>query len=301
MRTLAAFLGVSCLGGTGVACAPTTDQEPAADEAASPRAEEAILLGEALELGAGGAQTFVELDPDGQPSVVGVRFDESLLDDLPTEPDGTMACFDADADGRIDPGEECMLGVQRNLRMPDGSPASLPFQWVGLNWNPGGHPAPAPPAYGVPHFDFHFYLPSPEQIDEIRPGTCGFMVDCEVFERARIPVPERYMPEDYIEVGAVAAGEGNHLLDSKSPELGDPPAAFTHTLIYGAHEGRIIFVEPMIAASFIASQPDECHPIKLPEAWEVAGHYPTEYCMRYLPEERAYRVSLEGFVERQGT
>jgi hypothetical protein len=245
----------------------------------------AILLGEPLELGAGRAQTFVELDRDGHPSVVGVSFEESLLDGLPTEPDGTMACFDADTDGRIDPSGECMLGVQRNLTMPDGIPASLPFQWVGLNWNPEGHPAPAPPAYGVPHFDFHFYLPGPEQIDEIRPGTCGFMVDCEVFERARTPVPERYMPLDYIEV----------------PELGDPPAAFTHTLIYGAHEGHIIFVEPMIAAAFIASQPDECHPIKLPQAWEVAGHYPTEYCMRYLPEEREYRVSLEGFVQREGT
>ena len=301
MRIQAAVLSALCAVGTGVACGPATDREPREGEAGKAQTDGAALLGEPLKLGDGRAQTFVELDRDGHPSVVGVSFEESLLDGLPTEPDGTMACFDADSDGDIDPGGECMLGVQRKLAMPDGTPASLPIQWVGLNWNPEGHPAPAPPVYGVPHFDFHFYLASPEQIEAIRPGTCGFMVDCEVFEQARIPVPERYMPEDYVEVGAVAAGEGNHLLDSKSPELGDPPAAFTHTFIYGSHEGHLIFLEPMITAAFIAGQPNECHPIKSPEAWEVKGRYPTEYCMRYLPEQREYRISLEGFVQREAT
>lgn len=109
------------------------------------------------------------------------------------------------------------------------------------------------------------------------------------------------MPPDYIEVGAVAAGEGNHLLDSKSPELGDPPEGFTHTFIYGAYDGHITFYEAMITAAFLASQPDECHPIKWPRALQVAGYYPTEYCMRYLPEEREYRVSLEGLVQREAT
>jgi hypothetical protein len=260
-----------------------------------------ILLGEPLELGGGSAQTYVELDPDRRPTVVGVTFGESLLEDLPAEPDGTMACFDADGDGSIDRSDECMLGVQRDLMMPEGAAASLPFRWVGLNWNPEGHPAPAPPVYGVPHFDFHFYLQSPEEIDEILPGTCGFMVDCEVFERGRIPIPEPYMPPDYLEVGAVAAGEGNHLLDSTSPELGDPPQDFTHTFIYGAYGGHIIFLEPMIAAAFLAGQPDECHPIKSPKAWEVAGYYPTQYCVRYLPEEGKYRVSLEGLVQREAS
>ncbi len=59
--------------------------------------------------------------------------------------------------------------------------------------------------------------------------------------------------------------------------------------------------ETQAAEACLASQPDECHPIKLPKAWEVAGYYPTEYCMRYLPEEKEYRVSLEGLVQREAT
>lgn len=299
MKRSVAVLTLSCCVTAAAACAPAADRESAGEEAVASGADQSILLGEEVRLGRGGAQTFVELDAAGSPIAVGVRFDESLFEDLPTEADGTMACFDADGDGSVDRRSECMIGVQRDLGMPVGAPASLPFRWVGLNWNPEGHPAPAPPVYGVPHFDFHFYLPDREKIDEIRPGTCGFMVDCEVFERARIPVPEPYMPADYVEVGAVAAGEGNHLLDATSPELGDPPQDFTRTFIYGAFEGQIIFYEPMIAAGFLMSRPDECQPIKPPQAWEIGGYYPTEYCIRYSPEEKAYRVSLEGLVERE--
>lgn len=299
MKRPATPLAVSFCVAAGAACAPASDQEPADEDAT--QADAKVLLGPALELGGGSARTFVELDAEGHPLVVGVTFDQGLLEGLPTEPDGTMACFDADSDGSVDPSTECLLGVQRDLMMPQGAPTELPFRWVGLNWNPEGHPPPAPPVYGVAHFDFHFYLPHPEAIGEIRPGTCGFMVDCAVFERGRIPVPERYMPPDYIEVGAVAAREGNHLLDSTSPSLADPPQPFTHTLVYGAFDGHIIFLEPMIAHSFLASRPDECHPIKSPIAWEVAGYYPTRYCMRYEPEKEEYQVSLEGLVQREAT
>lgn len=300
MRNPAVVLPCCCLA-AALACAPAADREPAADEASPASGELGVLLGEPVDLGGGSARTYVELDSVGVPTVVGIAFTGGMLEDLPTEPDGTMACFDANGDGDVDPREECLPGVQRDLPMPEGSPAGLPFRWVGLNWNPVGHLAPAPPSYAESHFDFHFYLADRRTIAAIRPGACGFMVDCDVFELARMPVPERYMPQGYVEVGAVAAGEGNHLLDPTSPELQEPPARFTQTFIYGSLGGHIIFYEPMITAAFLAGRPDECHPIKLPEAWEVGGYYPTEYCMRYLPEEAEYRVSLEGLVRREGT
>ncbi|UCG75957.1 MAG: hypothetical protein JSV95_01105 [Gemmatimonadota bacterium] len=298
LRVPGAVLTAFLFLGTWLACAPEDGEQGGGSTSAGAAAGQ-VLFGEPLALGGGSARTFVEIDAEGHPTRLGVAFGESMLQSLPTEPDGTMPCFDADGDGSLDESAECMLGVQRDLELPAGTPASVPFRWVGLNWNPEGHPAPAPPVYGVPHFDFHFYLPGPEAIAAIRPGPCGFMVDCEVFEHGRAPIPEPYMPVDYIEVGAVAAGEGNHLLDGTSPELGDPPQDFTHTFIYGAHDGHIIFYEPMIAEAFLAGRPDECHPIKQPKAWEVAGDYPTEYCMRYLPAERVYEVSLERFVSRE--
>ncbi len=44
-----------------------------------------------------------------------------------------------------------------------------------------------------------------------------------------------------------------------------------------------------------------CPPINRPQAWEVAGYYPTRYCFRYLQDEERYAVSIEDFVYREAT
>ena len=92
---------------------------------------------------------------------------------------------------------------------------------------------------------------------------------------------------------------GNHLIDSKTPELtpGGPP--FTHTFIYGAYDGHITFYEPMITHTFFKSRPNLCLSLKSPEAWEVGGSYPTDYCIRYFDVDGKYTVSLENFVHRE--
>jgi hypothetical protein len=261
-----------------------------------------VSEGDSADLGNGTVSTFVEMDEAGDLVSIGVRLSASAVDDLPLEPDGTAPCFDADGDGTEDPRTECFMMLRRDLLLPPAaSHAVAPFGYVQFNYNPEGHPPPAPPVYAEPHFDFHFYLIDLQDVREIRTGTCGFFIDCEVFERARVPVPERYMPAGYIEVGAAAGEEGNHLLLSTAPELGDPPAPFTQTFIFGSYDGHIIFYEPMIAASVFKQGLDECHEISRPAAWEVAGSYPTRYCMRYLQDEEAYTVSLESFVHRNAS
>ena len=258
--------------------------------------------GDSAELGSGTVSTYVEMDTAGDLRAIGVRVSASAIESLPVEPDGTAPCFDVDGDGAEDPQSECFMMLRRDLRLPTAaSQAVAPFGYVPFNLNPEGHPPPAPPVYAEPHFDFHFYLVGLEDVKQIRTGTCGFFIDCEVYERARVPVPVEYMPQDYIEVGAAAGEEGNHLLLSTAPELGDPPANFTQTFIFGSYDGHIIFYEPMIAVSVFTTALDECHEVALPAAWEVAGPYPTRYCMRYLPDEEAYTVSLESFVRRDAT
>lgn len=54
----------------------------------------------------------------------------------------------------------------------------------------------------------------------------------------------------------------------------------------------------MITLAYLESRPDECVPIKQPQAWATEGYYPTTYCIRYLADERRYTVSLEDFVHR---
>jgi hypothetical protein len=78
-------------------------------------------------------------------------------------------------------------------------------------------------------------------------------------------------------------------------------AKFTHSFIYGAYDGHIIFYEPMIANDFLLSQPDECKALSLPAAWENGGYYPTEYCIRYQAESQETAVSLEKFIYREAS
>ena len=150
----------------------------------------------------------------------------------------------------------------------------------------------------MPHFDFHFYIEERESVRRIRPGKCSELIDCDDFKQAQKPVPTKYLHPHHIDVGAAVPDMGNHLIDSKSPELvaGGPP--FTYTFIYGAYDGHVIFYEPMITRSYLESRPNMCAALKLPQAWEVSGNYPTKYCIRYLDGENRYTVSLEDFLHR---
>lgn len=265
-------------------------------------AEAQLQQGDPVGFGNGEVSTYVERDAAGNLASIGVHLSASAFDALPSEPDGTAPCFDEDGDGVEDPEMECVHMLRRDLHLPNEAlEAAAPFGYVQFNYNPEGHPAPAPRVYAEPHFDFHFFLVGLDDVEGIRTGTCAFLIDCEMFERARVPVPAQYMPEGYIEVGAAAGEEGNHLLLSTAPELDDPPAEFRQTFIYGSFDGQIIFLEPMIAASVFRSGLDECHEIVQPAAWQVPGSYPTRYCMRHLPAEDAYTVSLEYFVGREAT
>lgn len=248
-------------------------------------------------LGKGQAWVYIALDREGAPQALGVSMDKAALDGLPQHPNPRSRCFDKNGNGRMESGE-CSGDYELTFMLPKGRTQQLlPFKWVGLNWNPHGHPHPAPAAYAEPHFDFHFYLADRASVKQLRPGTCGELIDCEDFKKAIKPVAQKYIHPDHINVGAAVPDMGNHLIDSKAPELA-PGGKFTHTFIYGAYDGQITFYEPMITHAYLLSGPNTCVPIKQPNAWATDGHYPTTYCMRYSQRDGRYTVSLEGFVRR---
>jgi hypothetical protein len=179
---------------------------------------------------------------------------------------------------------------ERILDVPVDSTAGLPFRWISVNWNPTGHHNTP---YVQPHFDFHFNAVDRSRIEAIAPGRCGELADCDDFKRATRPVPARYLPNGYIDVGAVVPRMGNHLLDSQSPELKDS-LPFTTTFIYGAYEGELIFWEPMITLDFLQKTQDACMEIRQPKAFRQAGYYPTQYCVRQ-DRQGQRTVSLERF------
>ena len=263
-------------------------------------ADATTVYSEARKLGEGFAQVYAELDGAGAPRVIGVSFDQGMLEGLPTMPNSWSRCFDKNGNGRIDEHGECNGDYELRFALPQElmQRAVTPFKWVSVNWNPMGHPEPAPPVWAVPHFDFHFYIMPAEAVAQIRPGPCSELIDCDDFKRAQMAVPAQYVHADHIDVGAAVPDMGNHLIDSKSPELVAAGQAFTHTFIFGAYDGHVTFYEPMITLAYLQTRPDLCVPIKQPQAWATEGYYPTAYCIRYLADDERYTVSLEDFVRR---
>ncbi|HYF38365.1 MAG TPA: hypothetical protein VD930_01670 [Gemmatimonadales bacterium] len=255
---------------------------------------ERTLRGSAATLGAGTVESFVTLNPDGTPAAIGVALSAGALTKLPQTPNTVSRCFDVDGNGRHTQ-HECIGDEERLLDLPEGVGDQLPFRWISVNWNAHGHIPP----YNRPHFDFHFHTGPRERVNAIAPGRCGELVDCGDFKRASRPVAARYLPSGYIDVGAVVPRMGNHLLDSRSPEIKDS-LPFTSTFIYGAWEGELIFWEPMITLDFLRNTAHACMDIPQPEAFREAGYYPTQYCIRQ-DEKGGRTVTLEGLRYAEAT
>lgn len=255
-------------------------------------------------MGQGLVRVYVDLNSDGTPNALGVQLSGPAFEALPLDMNNQGRCFDRNGNGAIDAHGECHGDYELAFDLPAAAieRARTPFSWVLVNWNPMGHQAPAPPPWGAPHFDFHFYIQPEAEVRAIRPGPCPELINCDDLVTAQRPVPARYVHPDFLDVGAAVTEMGNHLVNTQAAELapGGPP--FTHTWIFGAYDGHITFYEPMITNDFLLGRPDECVAIKEPAAFEAAGYYPTEYCMRVVQSEgsAAYTVSLEGFVWREG-
>lgn len=262
------------------------------------------LEGREVQVGNGTARMYVELASTGAPIAVGIALTEKALTGLATHMNTTSRCFDKNGDGAIAHGE-CLGDYQATLAMPGGaseisSNFGLPIRWATVNWNPEGHLPPAPHVWSAAHFDFHFFLADPALIEGIRTGPCAEFIHCEDSARATMPLPAHHAPEGYIDVGAAVPSMGNHLVDSRDPELADPSLGFSHTFIYGTYDAKVIFLEPMVSLAFLSSRPQECRPVRAPKAYATTGYYPTLYCVRYDAASTTYRVSLEGLVYRQG-
>jgi hypothetical protein len=265
--------------------------------------------GDPVDFGGGQVQTFVTLGPAGKPELVGVYFTAAMLSDLPTEPgDGHWDVVDSEGNVVIPCcGHEVVLDFPESI-------SATPIKSFVLNWNPLGHP----PAhiYDVPHFDMHFYTITNDERIAISAATADTMcmvpnppdtpgehpaaVSCETFEQAVMPLPDAQMPPGYINVGEVAPGMGNHLVNPTALEF--TGEAFTHTWIFGTFDGKLTFLEPMIANSFLEEHNAEsCAAIPLPEEMAEPGYYPSQYCIRYMEgadaDSGAFAVTLESFVE----
>jgi len=141
--------------------------------------------------------------------------------------------------------------------------------------------------YGIPHFDFHFYLTSPEEVAAIP----AYEVDSLKFKNW--PAPD-YFPTNYFNAGGGVPQMGVHWIDITSPEFNGQP--FTQTFIYGSYDGKVTFYEPMITLDFLKNNSNFTRDIPQPAKVQQSGYYPTK--LRVTKHDGVTEIILDGFRYR---
>lgn len=222
--------------------------------------------GAAQTLGNGTIHSFVVLDAQGKPLTIGLKFTETALSGLSNDT------------------TKDMMNMASQVELPAEAKITG-FNHLEVDWNPTGHEPKA--IYGLPHFDFHFYLISKEEQASVIPGP------------DTVSVPADNIPQDY-KSGVVAVPDmGVHWIDVKSPELNGQK--FTDTFIYGFYHGELTFIEPMITAAFLLTKPDFKINIKQPVSFQKTGYYPTVQHIQYDIDSKEYTLSLEGLTYHTGS
>lgn len=170
--------------------------------------------------------------------------------------------------------QEFMLQLPHSVFIP-------PYNHFVMNWNPHGH-EPAG-VYDVPHFDFHFYLIPHEEVHAIR---CDGTDDDICLKRPDAD----HTPPYYAPTPAGVPMMGWHWVDPRSPEFNGKP--FTATYIYGFHDGKMIFVEPMATLELLKNHTSFSKEVPLPKAVAKPGYYPTKYSIYYNPVTDMHLIIL---------
>lgn len=231
-----------------------------------------IYKGPEQQIHGGKIWSWVQLNKQGNPERTGITLTDKALNSVPVGGEG---------------GSGHAHGTENNFTLKFHPKASvLPFNHIGVNWNPIGHEPE--PIYGKPHFDFHFYMPTPEEVAAIPP----FEVDSSKFNN--FPTPE-YLPATYINPGGGVPQMGAHWVDVTSPEISGGQE-FTQTFIYGSYDGKVTFYEPMITLEFLKNNSNFSRPIPQPAKVQKTGWYPTT--MRVAKHDGVTEVILDNFVYR---
>jgi len=229
-----------------------------------------IYTGTVQRIGDGVAYSWVRLNEKGKPAAVGITLTETALNRLPEKPQGDMSDM------------EFVLDLPKQAE-------KTALNHIALNWNPNGHEPNG--IYSVPHFDFHFYLLSKKDRGQITAKGADIA-------RCAKTVPAAFTPTGYVYAkGTEIPMMGGHWIDPKSPEFNGKP--FTHTFIYGSYDGKMAFIEPMIAKSFLEARADVTQEVSVPARVLKSGYYPTRYAIRYDAERHEYTISLDDMVWRE--
>jgi hypothetical protein len=231
-----------------------------------------IYNGPDVKMGYGTIRSYIDVDHLMVPKSIGFVLNTAALEGLPDI-------------NHVDPST---MSAEYILEIP-AEASRTPFKHMVINWDPQGH---QPPPYSFPHFDCHFYMVSNEEREMILP----YNLDAARFNKN--PAAE-YLPINYIKAPGGEPRMGAHWVDSKSPELQQPPdyKPFTETFVYGTFNGSVNFMEPMITYNFLYNATTFVRSIPRPAKVERTGYYPNT--MRITRSGVEYKVSLEDMEYRE--
>lgn len=233
--------------------------------------KEGVFKGPQVQVHEGKSWSWVKLNKQGNPESIGVTLDADAMSSVPMD-GGT---------GHGHGGDNSWV-----VKFHPVAGSVLPFNHIGMNWNPNGHEPE--PIYGKPHFDFHFYSMTPEEVAAIP----AYEADSVKFKNA--PAPE-YFPATYINPGGGVPQMGAHWVDVTSGEFNGKP--FTETFIFGSYDGKVTFYEPMITHEFLKNQTNYERTIPAPAKYQKDGWYPT--VMKIVKKDGLTDIILDKFVYRQ--
>ena len=245
----------------------------ACSDSTSPTSQ--IRYGASSSFAQGTARSFVELDPSGAPTAIGIAMTEGGLVGLPATSSTPSP-----------------TALMVSLPLP-AEANGTGFDHAELGWNPQGHEPQQ--LYGQPHFDAHFYMVSQATQMAILPNDPQFAAKAANFPGADL-VPASYVPPPGVPAASAIPQMGVHWTSMNSPELKGQP--FTSTFIFGSWDGQFIFVEPMVTKAYLETHPDMTTIVPQPTRWNVPGRYPTTYTVAYDAASKEYRFVLGGLTKR---
>ncbi len=228
-------------------------------------AAQGIEFGPEMPLGAGTVRAFAETDAAGFARRIGLE----LTDEAVASPGPDM--------------------IFVTVPLPEAA-LEAGYDHVSLDWMPHGHPPED--LFGAQHFDMHFYMTTEADRLAIDPSDPLFVQKAAHRPPADL-MPSNFAPPPHPEP---VPAMGEHWLDSTDPVFRGAP--FEAVLIYGAWDGAVTFVEPMVTRDLLLSrrafggevgQPERvAMPVSLPNSWSVS----------YDAGAGIHRVSIDDLATR---
>lgn len=238
-----------------------------------------IYAGPVVAVGEGQARTWITLDSKGFPMEIAIEITEDAIKNPGDDAEMDMT------DGAM----EMEHGAMTMLPLHTKAKNATPFDHVGINWNPHGHP-PAD-VFDTPHFDFHFYTISLEEQLAIPSYSAATDALFNTYPAAEFLPANYFTPpgEDTAE-----AQMGKHWIPTN---LGDY-LPFSKILVYGSYNGKVNFIEPMVTQAYLLQKINTSESYSQPLSVQKKGNYPTKYNVYHDTATGKTQITLSDFVSR---